>query len=177
MPVVWHQTLLCFVQRYKDEIRPEDKAALRKLCTLQSHYLVRGCCRGARACGVVPLPSLSFPSLVCPACALLRVKAACLGTWPMACRGTPSHVRVVVCSPGKRLVALLVLLAQPPPAEEGEAGGAPSPVAHTCTQPNRSRPSCTVSWTMHGGGGACRRQRLVGPQQGRQVRARVCNVC
>ncbi|KAF5843232.1 Bystin-domain-containing protein [Dunaliella salina] len=40
MPVVWHQTLLCFIQRYKDEIRPEDKAALRKLCSEQSHYLV-----------------------------------------------------------------------------------------------------------------------------------------
>jgi len=40
MPVVWHQTLLCFIQRYKDEIRPEDKVALRKLCAVQSHYLV-----------------------------------------------------------------------------------------------------------------------------------------
>ena len=43
MPVVWHQTLLCFIQRYKDEIRPEDKSALRKLCSAQSHYLVRMC--------------------------------------------------------------------------------------------------------------------------------------
>ncbi|KAL6760987.1 Bystin-domain-containing protein [Haematococcus lacustris] len=40
MPVVWHQTLLCFVQRYKDEVRPEDKGLLRKLCSVQSHYLV-----------------------------------------------------------------------------------------------------------------------------------------
>jgi essential nuclear protein 1 len=32
MPVVWHQTLLCFVQRYKDDIRQEDRELLRKLC-------------------------------------------------------------------------------------------------------------------------------------------------
>ncbi|KAG2482284.1 hypothetical protein HYH03_018769, partial [Edaphochlamys debaryana] len=40
MPVVWHQTLLCFVQRYKHEIRPEDIRALRALCGKQSHYKV-----------------------------------------------------------------------------------------------------------------------------------------
>lgn len=40
MPVVWHQALLCFVQRYKKEIRREDKDALRKLCQVQHHYLV-----------------------------------------------------------------------------------------------------------------------------------------
>jgi hypothetical protein len=31
MPVVWHQTLLCFVQRYRDDIRAEDRELLRKL--------------------------------------------------------------------------------------------------------------------------------------------------
>lgn len=40
VPVVWHQSLLCFVQRYKDEIRPEDKVAIRKLCSIQHHYQV-----------------------------------------------------------------------------------------------------------------------------------------
>eukprot|EP00955_Chlamydomonas_euryale_P063949 358823-Chlamydomonas_euryale.AAC.1 len=40
MPVVWHQSLLCFVQRYRDEVRPEDRATLRKLCAVQSHYQV-----------------------------------------------------------------------------------------------------------------------------------------
>lgn len=44
MPVVWHQCLLCFVQRYKDEIRPEDRGNLRKLCSVQHHYQV---CVGA----------------------------------------------------------------------------------------------------------------------------------
>jgi essential nuclear protein 1 len=40
LPVVWHQALLCFVQRYKAEIRAEDKVALKKLCRAQAHYLV-----------------------------------------------------------------------------------------------------------------------------------------
>ncbi|GLC39592.1 hypothetical protein PLESTB_000809400 [Pleodorina starrii] len=40
MPVVWHQTLLCFVQRYKHEIRPDDLRALRALCSKQHHYKV-----------------------------------------------------------------------------------------------------------------------------------------
>ena len=40
MPVVWHQCMLCFVQRYKDEVRPEDKEAIRKLCSAQHHYQV-----------------------------------------------------------------------------------------------------------------------------------------
>lgn len=40
LPVVWHQSLLCFVQRYKAEIRKEDKDVLRELCKAQHHYLV-----------------------------------------------------------------------------------------------------------------------------------------
>ncbi|KAK9863174.1 hypothetical protein WJX84_011381 [Apatococcus fuscideae] len=40
LPVVWHQSLLCFVQRYKHEIRAEDRAALRKLMKAQHHYQV-----------------------------------------------------------------------------------------------------------------------------------------
>lgn len=43
MPVVWHQTLLCFVQRYKDEVRATDKSALRKLCNIQCHKQVSTC--------------------------------------------------------------------------------------------------------------------------------------
>ncbi|KAI3435957.1 hypothetical protein D9Q98_002015 [Chlorella vulgaris] len=38
LPVVWQQTLLCFVQRYKTEIRREDKEALRDLVKRQHHY-------------------------------------------------------------------------------------------------------------------------------------------
>lgn len=38
MPVVWHQTLLCFVQRYRNEIKEEDRTALRRLTTIQHHY-------------------------------------------------------------------------------------------------------------------------------------------
>lgn len=40
LPVVWHQALLCFVQRYKSEIREEDKDVLRALCKRQHHYMV-----------------------------------------------------------------------------------------------------------------------------------------
>lgn len=40
MPVVWHQCLLCFVQRYKHEIKEADKEALRKLVQQQHHYQV-----------------------------------------------------------------------------------------------------------------------------------------
>lgn len=38
LPVVWQQTLLCFVQRYKTEVRAEDKDALRDLVKRQHHY-------------------------------------------------------------------------------------------------------------------------------------------
>ena len=40
LPVVWHQCMLIFVQRYKNEIKREDKAALRKLLRKQGHYLI-----------------------------------------------------------------------------------------------------------------------------------------
>ncbi|BDA46830.1 Bystin [Coccomyxa sp. Obi] len=40
LPVVWHQSLLTFVQRYKHEIRAEDKQQLHKLIRRQFHYLV-----------------------------------------------------------------------------------------------------------------------------------------
>mmetsp|Transcript_21620 Transcript_21620/g.69903 ORF Transcript_21620/g.69903 Transcript_21620/m.69903 type:complete len:478 (-) Transcript_21620:140-1573(-) len=40
LPVVWHQSLLCFVQRYKHETRAEDKTKLLRLIKTQRHYLV-----------------------------------------------------------------------------------------------------------------------------------------
>ena len=40
LPVVWHQSLLTFVQRYKQEIRAEDKERLRLLCRTQHHYQI-----------------------------------------------------------------------------------------------------------------------------------------
>ena len=40
MPVVWHQALLCFVQRYKNELRAEDKARIKGLVRKQVHYLI-----------------------------------------------------------------------------------------------------------------------------------------
>jgi essential nuclear protein 1 len=44
MPVVWHQTLLCFVQRYKDDIRQEDKTLLRKLTQVGGGGGLSCCC-------------------------------------------------------------------------------------------------------------------------------------
>ncbi|CAB4277127.1 unnamed protein product [Prunus armeniaca] len=40
MPVIWHQSLLTFVQRYKNELQKEDKDNLRNLLEKQKHYLV-----------------------------------------------------------------------------------------------------------------------------------------
>ena len=40
LPVVWHQSLLTFVQRYKHEIRSDDKDRLKQLTKVQRHYLV-----------------------------------------------------------------------------------------------------------------------------------------
>ncbi|XP_059434896.1 bystin-like [Corylus avellana] len=40
MPVIWHQSLLAFVQRYKNDLRKEDKDNLRNLLEMQNHKLV-----------------------------------------------------------------------------------------------------------------------------------------
>lgn len=40
LPVVWHQALLTFAQRYKHEIAVEDKERLRALIKVQRHHLV-----------------------------------------------------------------------------------------------------------------------------------------
>ncbi|XP_062159327.1 bystin [Alnus glutinosa] len=40
MPVIWHQSLLAFVQRYKNDLRKEDKDNLKNLLEKQKHKLV-----------------------------------------------------------------------------------------------------------------------------------------
>ncbi|KAK6915379.1 Bystin, partial [Dillenia turbinata] len=40
MPVIWHQSLLAFVQRYKNELTQEEKDKLKSLIRRQSHKLV-----------------------------------------------------------------------------------------------------------------------------------------
>eukprot|EP00892_Ulva_mutabilis_P007096 jgi/Ulvmu1/4759/UM020_0044.1 len=40
LPVIWHLCLLTFVQRYKHDIRAEDKESLRQLLKVQSHHAV-----------------------------------------------------------------------------------------------------------------------------------------
>ena len=41
LPVVWHQSFLCFVQRYKHELSKERKKRLSKLASAhQNHYLI-----------------------------------------------------------------------------------------------------------------------------------------
>ncbi|KAL2631213.1 hypothetical protein R1flu_015899 [Riccia fluitans] len=40
LPVIWHQCLLTFVQRYKNELTAEDKEKLKKLMRAHKHYLV-----------------------------------------------------------------------------------------------------------------------------------------
>lgn len=40
LPVLWHQSLLSFVQRYKTDISVEQKEALSELLHNQSHSLI-----------------------------------------------------------------------------------------------------------------------------------------
>ena len=40
LPVVWHQALVTFVERYKFEITAEDKVRLRRLTRRQEHYML-----------------------------------------------------------------------------------------------------------------------------------------
>ncbi|ONK80746.1 uncharacterized protein A4U43_C01F21250 [Asparagus officinalis] len=40
MPVIWHQSLIAFVQRYKNELTKEDKDNLDRLIHHQKHHLV-----------------------------------------------------------------------------------------------------------------------------------------
>lgn len=40
MPVIWHQSLLAFVQRYKNELENKDKDNLVRLIQYQKHHLV-----------------------------------------------------------------------------------------------------------------------------------------
>ena len=39
LPVVWHQSLLCFVQRYGHEVRDEDREGLKALCSSTMRYM------------------------------------------------------------------------------------------------------------------------------------------
>lgn len=38
MPVLWHQAMLTFVQRYKSDLSTEQKEALLQLLTTQKHH-------------------------------------------------------------------------------------------------------------------------------------------
>merc|ERR1739838_379273 len=40
LPVLWHQALLVFVQRYKEDIASEQKDALLELCKKHNHYKI-----------------------------------------------------------------------------------------------------------------------------------------
>jgi len=40
LPVLWHQALLTFVQRYKEDIASEQKEALLELCKKHQHYQI-----------------------------------------------------------------------------------------------------------------------------------------
>ncbi|KXZ55173.1 hypothetical protein GPECTOR_3g32 [Gonium pectorale] len=59
MPVVWHQCLLCFVQRYKNEIRPADMAALRAVTPEVLRELDHGTGRGGAVAGGGAAPMLA----------------------------------------------------------------------------------------------------------------------
>ena len=40
LPVLWHQALLVFVQRYKQDVTAEQKEAFRKLLRIKKHHLI-----------------------------------------------------------------------------------------------------------------------------------------
>jgi len=40
LPVLWHQSLLSFIQRYKEDIASEQKDALLELCKKHNHYRI-----------------------------------------------------------------------------------------------------------------------------------------
>ncbi len=40
LPLLWHQALLSFVQRYKNDLNDEQKDALRHLIRRQNHHLI-----------------------------------------------------------------------------------------------------------------------------------------
>ena len=40
LPVLWHQSLLVFVQRYKQDITVEQKQAFKKLLRIKSHHQI-----------------------------------------------------------------------------------------------------------------------------------------
>ncbi|KAM3715994.1 Uncharacterized protein ACO02O_02283 [Dirofilaria immitis] len=40
LPVLWHQSLLTFTQRYKNDINDEQRVALLELTKVQNHYQI-----------------------------------------------------------------------------------------------------------------------------------------
>ena len=40
MPVLWHQALLVFVQRYKAQLQPAQKEGLKAVMRVHSHYQI-----------------------------------------------------------------------------------------------------------------------------------------
>lgn len=50
MPVLWHQSLLVFAQRYKSDLTPEQKTALLELLSHQTHYDISPEIRRERKC-------------------------------------------------------------------------------------------------------------------------------
>jgi len=40
MPIKWHQALLTFAQRYKNDISPEQKNVLKEVMRVHSHYMI-----------------------------------------------------------------------------------------------------------------------------------------
>ena len=40
LPILWHQSLLSFVQRYKEDMTIEQKEALIDLVSIKNHYAI-----------------------------------------------------------------------------------------------------------------------------------------
>jgi essential nuclear protein 1 len=40
LPVLWHQTLLSFVQRYKEDLKPAQLQLLQEVCIRHFHHMI-----------------------------------------------------------------------------------------------------------------------------------------
>ncbi len=98
LPVIWHQALLTFAQRYKTELTVEQKAQLRDLLAIHAHHaisrevkheLFTSPCRGQSAPSDDGAPSASASSAATPHSA--PAAAAAAAPRPFSSSGRPRH--------------------------------------------------------------------------------------
>lgn len=97
LPVVWHQCLLAFVQRYKFDVAAPDKARLQQLLRAQRHYLLTP--EVARELGTGHSRCAPLPRVFC---GLLGTRA---DASHLPCSGESAPAEEVVLGSGKGMRA------------------------------------------------------------------------